>query len=88
MAMASIDYQDIGESEKILLAMHNLCIVRPEISWPGKEIAKHVPLSESTVLQMLTQLENKGYVKSFMESGNMKYYLSNTGIIKVSTLFT
>jgi len=87
--MAYTDHEDLGEAERILLVMHNLCIVRPEIAWQGKEIAKNIPLPEGDALSMLEQLETKGYVRSEMDhTGIRRFYLSSTGIIKVSTLFT
>ena len=87
--MAYIDHEDLGEAERILLVMLNLCLVRPEIAWQGKEIAKNIPLPEGNALSMLEQLEAKGYVRSQMDqTGTKRFYLSSTGIIKVSTLFT
>jgi len=87
--MSYTDHQDLGEAERILLVMHNLCLVRPEIAWLGGEIAKNIPLPEGTALSMLEQLEAKGYVRSQVDqTGAKRFYLSSTGIIKVSTLFT
>ena len=45
--------EDLPLSEKLLLAIHNLCIVRPEIAKTSEEIAKVVNLGLNNVLEVL-----------------------------------
>lgn len=87
--MAYSDDVDLEEPEKILLAMHNLSLVRPEIAWSGQDIARNSSLAEASIQQILGDLEKAGYVKSYSDpNGVRKFYLTSRGIIKISTLFT
>ncbi len=87
--MGYSENENLGETEKILLLMHNLSIVHPEIAWTSFEIAKNSSISEENLIQILKQLETEGYVKSYSDAGGAKrYYLTSMGIIKISTEFT
>jgi len=87
--MAYVDDANLGETEKVLLAMHNLSLVRPEIAWSGQEIARGASISEGSALLILQELETTGYVKSYSDQDGVKrFYLSSKGIIKISALFT
>ncbi len=80
---------NLGETERILLAMHNLSIVRAEIAWTVMEIGGNVAAPEENIVKSLNELESAGYVKSYKDSqGSRRYYLTSRGIIKISTLFT
>lgn len=81
--------EDLPLSEKLLLAMHNLCIVRPEIAKTGEEIAKSVRLASDNVLGILVGHEANGYVTSLIDSmGARRFYLTSLGMIKVCSSFT
>jgi hypothetical protein len=83
------DDSSLGDAEKVLLTMHNLSLVRPEIAWTDREIARSVYISEDILLRILKDLEIAGYVKSFSDNkGIRRFYLTSRGIIKISTLFT
>lgn len=88
----SMGYRDdtsLGETEKILLAMHNLSLVRPEKAWTLIEIAMNTSITEEDTLKILAELEKTGYVKSLSDqTGTKKFYLSSSGIIKISAFFT
>jgi len=81
--------EDLPLSEKLLLTMHNLCIVRPEIAKTGEEIARTIRLTLDNVLGILDNHEANGYVKSFTDQmGAKRFYLTSLGMIKVCSSFT
>lgn len=81
--------EDLPLSEKLLLAMHNLCIVRPELAKTGEEIARSIRLAVDYVLGILDNHEANGYVKSFTDHmGAKRFYLTSLGMIKVCASFT
>ena len=83
------DDASIGETERILLAMHNLSLVSAERGWTGQEIANKISMSKDDVLRILNELEMTGYARSFLDlNGSKRFYLSGSGIIKISSLFT
>jgi len=76
-------------SERLLLAMHNLCLVRPEIAKTGGEIAKSIHMAVDFVEKILNKHEADGYVKSFKDaSGVRRFYLTSVGILKVCSVYT
>jgi hypothetical protein len=76
-------------SDRVLLTMHNLCLVRPEIAKTGEEIARAIQLSVDHVLSTLHGQEADGYVKSHVETdGAKKFYLTGSGILKVCSSFS
>ncbi|MCJ7635279.1 hypothetical protein MUP77_23180 [Candidatus Bathyarchaeota archaeon] len=83
------DDASLGVTEKILLAMHNFSLIRPERGWTSQEIAKNTSISQNEVLRILEELETTGYARSFFDQNGIKrFYLSGSGIIKTSSLFT
>jgi len=87
--MGYVDDADLGEAEKVLLAMHNLSLVRPEIAWSDRDIARGASMPEGSILTILRQLETSGYVKSYSDQdGVRRFYLTSRGIIKISAMFT
>ena len=81
--------KDLPPSEKLLLSMHNLCVVRPEIAKTGEEISKSINLDIDHVLRMLGLHEERGFVKSYVDNiGIRRFYLSGLGILKVCSSFT
>jgi DNA-binding IclR family transcriptional regulator len=83
------DSASLRENEKILLAMHNLSLVRPERGWTSREIANNTSISQNDVLRILEDLVATGYARSFLDQNETKrFYLSGSGIIKISAFFT
>jgi len=76
-------------SDRVLLTMHNMCLVRPEISKTAEEIARAIQLSIDNVLSTLHGQEADGYVKSYLDAdGVKKFYLTGSGILKVCSSFS
>ncbi len=81
--------ENIPPAEKILLIMHNLCVIRPEAAKTTNEIAQVLQKAVDFVLNALNKHEADGYVKSYTdESGSKRFYLTGQGIIKVCSIFT
>lgn len=81
--------EDLPLSDKLLLSMHNLCIVRPEIAKTGEEIASSLKLAVENALSILADHEARGYVRSLIDSmGARRFYLTSMGMIKVCSSFT
>jgi len=81
--------ENIPPAEKILLIMHNLCVIRPEVAKTANEIAQTLQKAADYVLSVLNKHEADGYVKSYADqSGSKRFYLTGQGIIKVCSIFT
>lgn len=81
--------ENIPPAEKILLIMHNLCVIRPEVARTADEIAQALHNAVDYVLNVLNKHEAEGYVKSYTDkSGSKRFYLTGPGIIKVCSIFT
>lgn len=81
--------ENIPPREKILLIMHNLCLIRPEGAKTANEIAQVLQNAADYVLNVLNKHEAEGYVKSYTDqSGSKRFYLTGPGIIKVCSIFT
>lgn len=79
----------LSAPEKLLLTMHNLCLVKPEIAKTGGEIAKAIHEAVDNVIKILDKHEAAGYVKSFEDaSGVRRFYLTSVGILKVCSVYT
>ena len=84
-----MDEKDLPLQDKILLILHNLCVVQPSFAKTGEEISKIIHLSIDHVLKILTFHEQQGYIESFTDKiGLKRFYLSGIGIIKVCSSFT
>ena len=79
---------NLSTSEKLLLTMHNLCVVKPEIAKTSDELANAIQVTIDHIVNVLHGLEENGYVKSFEDAGVKKFYLTSTGILKVCSAFT
>jgi DNA-binding MarR family transcriptional regulator len=80
---------DLPVSEKLLLIMHNLCAVRPEISRTSNELSKAIDMTTENIIGILNRFESEGYVKSIIDqNGQKKFYLTGRGILKVCSSFT
>ena len=79
----------LSAPEKLLLTMHNLGLVKPEIAKTGGEIAKATQEAVDNVTKILYEHEAAGYVKSFEDAnGVRRFYLTSTGILKVCSVYT
>lgn len=84
-----MDDNDLPLQDKLLLIMHNLCVVKPDLAKTGEEISKIIHITIDNVLKILNLNENNGYVKSYTDKMGLKrFYLSGIGIIKVCSSFT
>lgn len=84
-----MDERDLSLSDKLLLNMHNMCIVRPGIAKSVEEISKSISLTVDHVVGLLKSNEEHGYVKSYTDQMGLKrFYLTSLGIIKVCSSFT
>lgn len=84
-----MDEKDLSLSDKLLLTMHNLCIVKPEIAKSVEEISKSISLAVDHAIGLLKNSEEHGYVKSYTDqTGIKRFYLTSLGIIKVCSSFT
>jgi hypothetical protein len=81
--------ENIPLGEKVLLTMHNLCVIRPEVAKTANEVAQLLQNAKDYVLNTLNKHEVEGYVKSYIDkSGSKRFYLSGVGMIKVCSIFT
>lgn len=78
----------LSDGEKLLLTMHNLCLVRSASAKTASEIANISELSLETVLKILSNQEAAGYIKIAPNKEAKKYYLTGLGILKVCSSFT
>ena len=84
-----IDDQELPIPDKLLLTLHNNCIVRPEIATSVEEISNLINLTLDNTLGILKNHEERGYLKSYIDQmGIKRYYLTSLGIIKVCSSFT
>ena len=79
---------NLSTSETLLLTMHNLCVVKPEIAKTGDELANAIQVAIDHIVNILHELEENGYVRSVEDAGVKKFYLTSTGILKVCSVFT
>ena len=79
---------DISQSHRILLNLHNQCIVRPETAKTGAQIAQAVRLSICETFKILHNYEAEGYVRRLVNQEGTKFYLTGYGILNVCALFT
>ena len=76
-------------SEKLLLLMHNTSAMRPEAAKTVNELASISETDFDSVSEIMKTHETNGYVRSYWDnSGAKRFYLSETGIIRVCSLFT
>jgi len=81
--------EQLSPSGRILLLMHNLCLVRPENSQNCHELSDSAKMPYDEVLRILDRHEAEGYVASLVnQSGTKRYYLTGSGMIKVCSSFT
>jgi len=73
----------------LLMLMHSICAVRPEVARTAEELAGSVAMTIDHVHSTLSELCRGGYVTTVKdERGSPRYYVTGLGIIKVCSLFT
>ncbi len=76
-------------SERLLLIMHNLGLVRPELAKPAQELIVNTLSATEKVMDVFEKYEAEGYIASVLDGdGNRRYYLTPRGILKVCSSFT
>lgn len=76
-------------SERLLLIMHNLGLVRPELAKPAPELIANALSTAENIPETFAKHEAEGYIASILDrEGNRRYYLTPRGILKVCSSFT
>jgi hypothetical protein len=76
-------------SERLLITLHNLCATSGDMAKNSGELAQILQTSVDEVNQNMDRHVSDGYVASFNDNeGNRRFYLTNTGIIRVCSLFS
>ena len=83
-----VDEEKLVVSEKLLLTMHNISAVRPEMARTDEELSRFVQITVSDVQKILSASEREGYVKSLTDRHGRRYFLTGKGILKVCSSFT
>lgn len=80
---------DLPLSERVLISLHNLCATSSHMAVKGDELARALQVDINEVNQNLERYISEGYVSAFHDNeGNRRFYLTNTGIIRVCSLFS
>ena len=78
-----------GPMDRVLLALHNLCAVNTELAKTLQELSQNVGIDINQLQVLLKELVSNGYTACFSDSaGEMRYYITGTGIIRVCSAFT
>jgi hypothetical protein len=84
-----MEEENIPTSDRLLLTMHNLCAVRPEIAKTEEELSKIIQVALEYTQNVLDSFEREGYVKSLIDqNGRKRFYLTGMGILRVCSSFT
>jgi hypothetical protein len=77
-------------AERLLLLLHNLCAMRPEVSKTSLELSDLVRTKTVNFISDLMKIhESEGYVRSCIDDrGSKSFYLTESGIIRVCSFFT
>jgi hypothetical protein len=87
--MIELTEYDLPLSERLLISLHNLCATSGDMAKKNEELAQILQTSIEEVNQNLDKHVSGGYVASFYDNeGNRRSYLTNTGIIRVCSLFS
>jgi len=84
-----LDEKDYRLSERLLLILHNLGATSRERAKKSDELAQILQTDVNEVNQILDRYQSEGYTISLTDNeGNIRHYLTGTGIIRVCSLFT
>ena len=87
--MIDLNEYDLLLSERLLITLHNLCATSGEMARKSGELAEILRTSIDEINQNLDRHVSDGYVAAFTDNeGNRRFYLTNTGIIRVCSLFS
>jgi len=76
-------------SERLLISLHNLCATSGEMARRSEDLAQILQTDMKTVNQNLDKHISDGYVAAHYDhEGSRRFYLTNTGIIRVCSLFS
>jgi DNA-binding PadR family transcriptional regulator len=81
--------EELPLSEKILQALHNLCATAPDLARASEELAQILQIDKGELERILDDYKRQGFAESFTDNeGKKRYYLTGSGIIKISAIFT
>jgi len=81
--------EELPLSEKILQTLHNLCATAPDLARRSEEVSQVMQIDLVELERILDGYKAEGFAESFMDNeGKKRYYLTGSGIIRVSALFT
>jgi hypothetical protein len=87
--MINLNEYDLPLSERLLITLHNLCATSGDMARKSGELAEILHTGIDEVNQNLDKHVSDGYVAAFTDNeGNRRFYLTNTGIIRVCSLFS
>jgi hypothetical protein len=87
--MMNLTEFDLPLSERLLITLHNLCATSGEMARKSAELAQFLQTGTDEVNQSLDKHVSDGYVAAYNDNeGNRRFYLTNTGIIRVCSLFS
>jgi hypothetical protein len=87
--MIKLNEYDLPLSERLLITLHNLCATSGDMAKKSYELAQILQTGMDEVNQNLDKHVSDGYVATFTDNeGNRRFYLTNTGIIRVCSLFS
>jgi hypothetical protein len=87
--MINLNEYDLPLSERLLITLHNLCATSGDMAKKSGELAEILHAGTEEVNQNLDKHVSDGYIAAFTDSeGNRRFHLTNTGIIRVCSLFS
>ncbi len=87
--MIDLNEYDLPLSERLLIILHNLCATSGDMAKRSSELAETLHTNIDEVNHNLDRHASDGYVAAFTDNeGNRRFYLTNTGIIRVCSLFS
>jgi len=87
--MIRLSEYDLPLSERLLITLHNLCATNGDMAKKSDELVQILQTSMDEVNENLNRHISDGYVAAFTDNeGNRRFYLTNTGIIRVCSLFS
>jgi DNA-binding MarR family transcriptional regulator len=89
MRMMKLNGYDLPLSERLLVSLHNLCATSTQMAVKSDELARILQTDINEINQNLERHVSEGYVAAFQDQeGNRRFYLTNTGIIRVCSIFS
>jgi hypothetical protein len=87
--MIELTQYDLPLSERLLISLHNLCATSTNTTKKSEELAQILNTSIDEVNHNLDQYISGGYVAFFCDNeGNRRFFLTNTGTIRVCAPFS